>query len=147
MQNINSQLSEKVYLNELVALVKGSQYERQDYVNIVQSSSHRTMYARIRTNATGLSRSPYCNVTKLCDECDEIRDFKHLLLKCKSSEVRRVKFYDKIKDIYPDFKSKSIIVQYREIMNLNFNGLDDCNRDSMISFTLAFVDTIYKSLV
>ncbi len=147
VQEISGHLSERSYLNDLVTLVKGSQYKMQNYINVVQSSSHRVMYAKIRTNSTKLSLNPYSNIHNMCDKCNVIKDFQHLLLNCKSSEARRVKFYDSIKNINPGFKNRPTSLQYREIMNLRFHNMSDCNRDSMISIVLAFVDTIYKKLV
>ena len=146
IQDINSQLVERSYLKDLVSFVKGSKFKQQSYINIVQSSSHRSMYAKIRTNGTRLSGNPYSNVVKVCDRCNVTCDFKHILLECQLNENRRKKYYNDVNTINPGFSNKSTLLQYKDIMNLNFRNLDEVDRGSMISLTLSFVDTIYKSI-
>ncbi len=95
-------LSDKPYLTDLVALLKGSQYRKQKYIELIKSPSHRAMYAKIRTNNTKLSGCPYNVVTKICDKCNTTCDFKHILLECSCSITHREKFYDNIAINYPN---------------------------------------------
>ena len=132
---------------DFVQLVNDTKYQKQNYLNVIKSPSHRSMYSRIRINCTRLSDSPYSCITRKCTKCDKVCNFKHLLLECINTKSNRDNFYSNITKVLPDFKDSEIDFQYRNIINLEYVHLSPKEYNLAVSSTLAFVDTIYKSFV
>ena len=93
------------------------------------------------------NRSDVFSVSRTCVECDKTCSFKHLLLECKRTELHRDKFYSNISNVLPEFKYKEFNQQFRDIMNLEYGQLSTDDYNLVVSMSLAFVDTIYKSFV
>ncbi len=134
-------LKNKSYLNGFHELTESTGYQMQNYLKIVSSPQLRNIYTKIRTNSSKLSPSPYTAITEKCDECDTLRDFKHLLLHCKKYSSEREKFKTQLLDvgcrlnpITDDF--------YKTIMTLETSDIPDESKNNVTPIILSFVGLV-----
>ena len=87
-------------------------FELEPYLHLINKARYLTAFARFRTGSHTLEieRGRYTNPrtpieNRLCSTCSEIEDEMHFLTKCKLFSTERVKLYEKIYKLYPDFQT------------------------------------------
>ena len=106
LQNLTAHSSLRTYS------VFKSNFEPEPYLSLIKKPKYLTALARFRAGSHTLEieRGRYTNPrtpieNRLCATCSEIEDEKHFLIKCKFISTERVKLFEKIYKLYPNFEN------------------------------------------
>ncbi len=146
IQYNDMKMQSKPYLGQLYSLTTGVVYQKQTYLNVVSTPQTRMIYARVRTNSSKLSPSPYSEIIDKCESCKVTMDFKHLLLHCKNTEKQRDSFFKSIQDLHYNIDVKSDGL-YNNIMNLEWPLLSREEILVVIPIVLSYVGHVGRDYV
>ncbi len=146
-QENSSSLAEKEYLQTFNTCVKGSNYQKSNYLSLIESPSIRSTYARLRLNCSKLSASPYSKITDKCPMCNTLLDWEHCLLQCPKNRIQRDRVVNTISGLCRGFILQSDKEKFRSIMNLQFDSASNEKSREIIPIVVSFVMKTYKAFL
>ncbi len=154
MQKYNSYVTENLVTGKtlIVAHFCNKQYEKSNYLDVIQRPDIRTVFTRLRIDSNKLADSKFrsyrykSQLDDNCSDCQVRESVVHRILHCKKGELGKIRsaFYKVINDaVNNNFLSISDKEKINFILNVAPDTADSV-RDKVVSAICKFVNDVYK---